>query len=137
MLICPKCGFEKESARKLEFCPKDGSAMMPRLVRPVSSTPEFRIGLRKMQEKLVPEMELETIGGRETFRVLKVEPMRVVIAPTLSMKERPISVSEIEAIYQRWLESGRSYASSDYQSRTVNSVYILRFIKEFWDVQSE
>ena len=138
MLVCPKCGFEKEAepGRKLEFCPADGSAMRIRQTPVHTSTAEFQFGLRKLQRELVPGSELKTIGERETFKVLKVSSMEVVIAPTSSMKERPIAMSEIEMIHRRWLANGRSYTSSDYQAHTVNSVYILRLVRDFWDIPS-
>jgi hypothetical protein len=125
-----KMRFCKGIQRRLEFCPNDGTAMQLR-ARPL---PEFELGLRRLLERLVPGTELQTIGGRETFRILSVTPGEIVIAPLSTLKERPIPVHEIEAIYRRWIAEGRDYTSSDYQSFTVNSVYILRFIREFWDV---
>ncbi len=136
-LVCPQCGFEKEPERKLEFCPKDGSAMRFKQVPPGGPKPEFRVGLRRMQKQLAPGAELPTIGERETFRVLRVTSTEVVIAPLSTAKERPISVDQILSVYRRWLDNERSYTASDYTNLTVNSVYILRLIREFWDTQAE
>src|SRR5881628_572338 len=97
-LVCPQCGFEMESQRKLEFCPKDGSAMRSKQVLPSGPIPEFQVGLGKMQKQLAPGAELQTIGAREIFRVLRVTSNEIVIAPLSTMKERPISVDQIRSL---------------------------------------